>query len=147
MRKNNKTHIFLSCFVFVSTIHISTITKAYDAARVGGAGFLSHTGYALRNDHRIQLCSMAQLQNSQNSIQFLSQTKIQKKEVSKPVFRSGPTHIDNYFSSGTYSTTGTDMDQLSIPGSINTITAPQIQDRAATDLQKTLEYTPGVSVK
>lgn len=39
------------------------------------------------------------------------------------------------------------MDQLSIPGSINTITAPQIQDRAATDLQKTLEYTPGVSVK
>ncbi len=96
---------------------------------------------------RIQLGSMTKTENSQTGVLLLAQTNSKAKESFKQVFHSGPTHIDNYFSQGTYSTTGTDFDQLSIPGSMNTITGQQIQDRAATDLQKSLQYTLGLSVR
>jgi hypothetical protein len=96
---------------------------------------------------RIRLRSMTQTLSSQTEVLFLAQTNCKAKESYKPVFCSGQTHIDNYFSQSAYSSPETDIDQLSILSSINTITGQQIQDRAATDLQKSLQYMPGLTAR
>jgi hypothetical protein len=144
---NNRYGRYGSSSVFICAAHVPTIANSSDMIRSEDlGGFIN--GYRAKDPRvRTQLRSMTQLQSSQTEILLLAQTNGKVKESSKPAFRSGPTHIDNYFSQGTYSTTGTDVDQLSIPGSINTITGQQIQDRAATDLQKSLQYTPGLSVR
>ena len=139
--------IIISSSVFISAAHVPTIANSSEMIRSEDLGDFIN-GYRAKDPGvRIQLRSMTQLQSSQTETLLLAQTNGKAKESSKPAFRSGPTHIDNYFSQGTYSATGTDVDQLNIPGSINTITGQQIQDRAATDLQKSLQYTPGLSVR
>jgi hypothetical protein len=147
MRQIRTIQIIICCFVFISATHVSTSAKSFDLILSDDVGDFFYTYHTNKRGVRIQLWSMTQSQISQTKILFLSQTNGKAKEPSKPVFRSGSTHIDNYFSQGSYSATGTDVDQLSIPGSINTITGQQIQDRAATDLQKSLQYTPGLSVR
>lgn len=62
-------------------------------------------------------------------------------------FGRGPTGVDNYFASGTYSSTRTNTKLLDIPQAVSVITQKQLQDRAVFDVRQSLQYTPGVTVE
>ena len=62
-------------------------------------------------------------------------------------FGRGPTGVDNYFASGTFSSTRTNTRILDIPQAVNIITEKQLQDRAVFDIRQSLQYTPGVTVE
>lgn len=105
--------IIISSSVFISTAHVPTIANSSEMIRSEDLGDFINVYRAKDPRVRIQLRSMTQLKSSQTEILLLAQTNGKVKESSKPAFRSGPTNIDNYFSQGTYSATGTDVDQLS----------------------------------
>lgn len=61
-------------------------------------------------------------------------------------FRSGPTGVDNYVATGTFTATRTNTKLLDIPQSVSVITKRNMEDRAAFGLGQALQYTPGVLV-
>jgi catecholate siderophore receptor len=68
-------------------------------------------------------------------------------EYTNATFGRGPVGVDNYFASGTFSSTRTNTRILDIPQAVNIITEKQLQDRAVFDIRQSLQYTPGVTVE
>lgn len=61
-------------------------------------------------------------------------------------FRSGPTGVDNYLATGTFTATRTNTKLLDIPQAVSIVTKKQMEDRAVLSLGQALQYTPGVVV-
>lgn len=69
-----------------------------------------------------------------------------RPKLTNAAFGSGPTGVDGYFASGTFTATRTNTKLLDIPQSVSIITQKQMEDRAVLSLGQALTYTPGVTV-
>lgn len=66
--------------------------------------------------------------------------------VSAFAFGQGPTGVNNYVATGTFTATRTNTRLLDIPQSVSIITKRNMEDRAVFSLGQALQYTPGVVV-